>query len=92
MTDLGKRRRGVRIEDDRTLPPELRDAGRLAFVAACMAWREGDPVPPMPAGVTPETLPDLIRLFAEPRVREAAVRWLAKLTPKDEPPAGSINR
>ena len=78
------RRKRIRVEDDTTLPPALRSPARLAFVAAMLQWKEGDAPPPMPAGVTAETLPELLGPLRNPVVRRAVVRWIAKLTPREE--------
>lgn len=65
----------------RDLPDNLRDEGALAFVAALLAWREGQPEPVKPAGL------DLERVMAQlgdPRIRRAVVTELSALVPHDD--------
>lgn len=60
------------------LPDNLRDAGALAFIAAMLAWRQGEPQPEAPAGL------DLERVMAQltdPRIRRAVVTELSTLVP-----------
>jgi len=63
------------------LPEEFRDAGVLAFIAAMLAWREGQPKPVMPVGVTVESLPALLAKLEDPKVRRAVVLELSVLVP-----------
>ena len=65
----------------RDLPDAFRDEGVLAFLAAMIAWRDGDPLPPMPNGVTPESLPGMLGRLQEPRVRRAVLLELSVLIP-----------
>lgn len=66
------------------LPEEFRDAGVLAFIAAMLAWREGQPQPHLPKGVTPATLPALLAKLDDPKVRRAVVLELSVLVPHSE--------
>lgn len=63
------------------LPEEFRDAGVLAFIAAMLAWREGQPKPHMPKGVTAKSLPGLLAKLDDPKVRRAVVLELSVLVP-----------
>lgn len=63
------------------LPDAFQDPAVLAFIATMMAWRHGDPTPPMPAGVTKESLPGLIAQLEDPKVRRAVVLELSVLVP-----------
>ena len=62
------------------LPEDLRDHSRLAFIAAMLAHREGDPPPPMPSSVTAEILPRLLAHLDDPKARRAVVIHLSPLT------------
>lgn len=63
------------------IPATLSDPAVLAFLAQITAWREGDEIPPMPDGVTKESLPELIGLLDDPAVRKAVVLRLSVLVP-----------
>ena len=78
---LGRFAKRERRRWHRDLPDAYRDEGVLAFLATMIAWRDGDPVPPMPAGVTAETLPGLLSRLQEPRVRRAVLTELSVLVP-----------
>ena len=62
------------------LPEDLRDHSRLAYIAALLAHREGEPPPPMPGSVTTESLPSLLAHLDDPKTRRAVVIHLSPLT------------
>lgn len=64
----------------RDLPDNLRDEGALAFVAAMLAWRDGDP-PAKPDGLD---LDRVMRQLTDPRIRRAVVLELSVLVPHPE--------
>jgi len=65
------------------LPPELDRPEVLAYLAALLAWREGDPVPPQPQQLT-VPLETLFGWLADPAVRRHVVERLSVLVPHPE--------
>lgn len=63
------------------LPPELDQPEVLAFIAAMLAWRDGDPVPQPPKQLT-MSVPDLMAELARPEIRAGVVARLAPLVRK----------
>lgn len=64
-----------------TLPPAFRDPAILAYLAQVVSWREGDPIPPMPNGLTTDDLPDLFLQLNNPAVSKAVAYELSTLVP-----------
>ncbi|MCA1571135.1 MAG: hypothetical protein LC798_12630 [Chloroflexi bacterium] len=69
MTERGRRWH-------RDLPEAFQEPGVLTFIAAQLAWREGQPPPVMPAGMTSEKLSALLDRLRNPRIRNAVVTEL----------------
>ena len=62
------------------LPAPLNDAGVLAYVAALLAWREGDEIPPKPNTLT-IPVDELLAMLDDPAVRREVLLRLSVLVP-----------
>lgn len=60
------------------LPPELDQPEVLAFVAAMLAWRDGDEPPRPPTQLT-MTVPELMARLQDPAIRRGIVERLKPL-------------